>query len=802
MPLTYNSPAENENTDVFMPLYTGKRRRTRTLTLNDQLPAARGHDQSSINLFDKEQLAKLLIHALRELGFNNSAQALQEETGGIQVESSVVQTLFNIIRNGDFEKITLSLLSQLPLKYGTLSLEPINGVLHDIQKHEIETCELSNCNKEESIEAKTNGEPSNEDDNFIELSKLSSIKEDNSMKIENILSESTDWQKVIIQMQRELKKFEALLPTSEKSYGPESIIQLISIVEIMVLINREIFLELIFDQKDSPMAVLFLRNILRKFIQLWDSLLSMKNDLLDEDATFTPDNLLREMTTVLTSPVDWTQRSSMWQGSLTKSRGTLIEEISDYINPNDLVPRGRLVTLLKQAIKYQRSQDVLYMTDDSDNHMEDEIEEAGNLNSKTTTDLPNNKFNLLQDNTSSFQQIKFREEKTLLQNVDEIWFLQFSPDGRYLASASADSLTDRKIIIYDVENDFQVYKVLGGSDQCVLYLSFSPDSRYIVSCPFNEVANIYDIHAKGEPTFINPKRENGIVAEIIQPVDSFQIPGSTSATGASPNNCGGPPRIWCCDWFHTAEHEGRFIVGSPDREVVIYDLKSKTVLLKLSASTCATPASINSINQPANEPFPRVHDLKITADDRYLILMPHQGNIDIYDLLDFPNNEMVEKNEVVMDKVVLPRISRLNIPRRMTCISLPQTRDFGSPLASLLLVSLQSNELQLWDFEEQILVQKYLGQKQEQFIIRSCFGYNDKLIVSGSEDGKIYVWDRINGNIIGVLTAHVADRPVPNGSNKKSGKNCNVVVWSPSDKSLFASGGDDGYIKIWRVGKG
>ncbi|GCF00124.1 hypothetical protein ZYGM_003171 [Zygosaccharomyces mellis] len=756
MPVSYGL---SQNPEIFMPSYTSRKRSR--VSSSDSGSFNGRHEPASLNLFDKEQLAKLLIHALKELGYENSAITLQRESGGIQVESSVVQKLFHVIRTGQYQRVTLALLAQLPSKYGTLYVEGMQL----------------------SMDSKY-------------------IQEDCSMKIDNIISQGTDWKVVVAQMEQELKNFENFWQaTGKAALHSQTLVRLITIVEVMVLINREIFLELIFEQKDSPSAVLFLRNILRKYIQLWDSLLSLENEFLDEDATFTPENLLREMTTVLTSPLGSAQRSSVWRGSLEKSRETLIEEISDYINPNDLVPRGRLLTLLKQAIRYQRSQGAFSISDDNDN----ELDEQMNVDGEDEDLTYQRKFNLLQDNTYNFQQIKFVEEKTLVQNVDEIWYLQFSPDGKYLASASSDSLTDRKIMIYDVESDFQVYKVLAGNDQCILYLSFSPDSRYIVSCPFNEMANIYDIHSKGEPTNINPATRNGIVAEVIQPIDSFQIPNQSSPTATNSDvgssTCGGPPRIWCCDWFHTPEHSGRFIIGSPDREVAIYDMNKKSILFKLSGSTLQPSDSLTSLNQPLTEQFPRVHDLKITFDDKYLILMPHQGNIDVYDLSQFPTVDMLEKNEISMDKVTMTRFSRLGVQRRMTCVSLPQLQDPTNPLSSLLLVSLQSNELQLWDFKEQILLQKYFGQRQEQFIIRSCFGYGNKLIASGSEDGKVFLWDRINGNIVGVLTAHMADRPVPSGSTRKFGKNCNVVVWSPKDKPLFASGGDDGYIKIWKVVK-
>ncbi|KAG0249184.1 hypothetical protein DFQ27_000303, partial [Actinomortierella ambigua] len=93
-------------------------------------------------------------------------------------------------------------------------------------------------------------------------------------------------------------------------------------------------------------------------------------------------------------------------------------------------------------------------------------------------------------------------------------------------------------------------------------------------------------------------------------------------------------------------------------------------------------------------------------------------------------------------------------------------------------------EIHLWNLAEGRIVRKYSGQRQGLFVIRSCFGgYNERFIVSGSEDCKVYIWHRDNGNLIQVLEGHT--QPVT------------CVAWSPTHPTLFVSGSDDHTIRIW-----
>ena len=65
-----------------------------------------------------------------------------------------------------------------------------------------------------------------------------------------------------------------------------------------------------------------------------------------------------------------------------------------------------------------------------------------------------------------------------------------------------------------------------------------------------------------------------------------------------------------------------------------------------------------------------------------------------------------------------------------------------------------------------------------EYRIRSCLAMQDSMIISGSEDGKIYTWDLLTGNIIASIDAH-------------EGKVASAVTWNRG-KTEWASAGTDG----------
>ncbi|EEP79122.1 conserved hypothetical protein [Uncinocarpus reesii 1704] len=118
----------------------------------------------------------------------------------------------------------------------------------------------------------------------------------------------------------------------------------------------------------------------------------------------------------------------------------------------------------------------------------------------------------------------------------------------------------------------------------------------------------------------------------------------------------------------------------------------------------------------------------------------------------------------------------------VTCINI--SRD-----SKYMLVNMSQGEVQLLDLETAEVVRHYSGQKQGQYIIRSTFGgAAENFVVSGSEDSKVYIWHKENCKLVETLEGH--------------SKGCvNAVAWNPKDPEMFASAGDDRKVKIWTNGQ-
>ncbi|TPX70416.1 hypothetical protein SpCBS45565_g01741 [Spizellomyces sp. 'palustris'] len=98
------------------------------------------------------------------------------------------------------------------------------------------------------------------------------------------------------------------------------------------------------------------------------------------------------------------------------------------------------------------------------------------------------------------------------------------------------------------------------------------------------------------------------------------------------------------------------------------------------------------------------------------------------------------------------------------------------------LVSSLDSTLRLFDKENGELLNDYKGHKNDEYRLISCLSNTDAHVISGSEDGNIYMWDLVEGNLLRTIKAH--DRAVT------------CVAYHPK-KAVMTSSSVDGMVKVW-----
>jgi WD repeat-containing protein 26 len=104
--------------------------------------------------------------------------------------------------------------------------------------------------------------------------------------------------------------------------------------------------------------------------------------------------------------------------------------------------------------------------------------------------------------------------------------------------------------------------------------------------------------------------------------------------------------------------------------------------------------------------------------------------------------------------------------------------------ANLILISLANQGLHLWDVKDRVLVHRYQGAIQNSFMSYGTFGgIDENFIASGSEDTRVYIWNKRSEQAICVLEGHT--------------RNVSCVSWNPVYLGMIASSSDDGTVRIW-----
>ncbi|TPX35046.1 hypothetical protein SmJEL517_g02394 [Synchytrium microbalum] len=116
--------------------------------------------------------------------------------------------------------------------------------------------------------------------------------------------------------------------------------------------------------------------------------------------------------------------------------------------------------------------------------------------------------------------------------------------------------------------------------------------------------------------------------------------------------------------------------------------------------------------------------------------------------------------------------------------------DIGQPVTSVcysndkncLLISTLDSTVRLMDKDNGQVLNEYKGHLNKEYRVTSCLSHTDAYILSGSEDGRIVIWDLVDGSLVRILKGH--DRVV------------SAIAYAPK-MPVAVSGSIDGVVKVW-----
>lgn len=498
------------------------------------------------------------------------------------------------------------------------------------------------------------------------------------------------------------------------------------------------------------------------------------------------------------------------------------------------VPPNCIQEIINQACTYQKQQNPFYLPPRT------KAEKLLRLSEDHESHLPGKNFNIFNHHFKN-QYFSSKLIHNLTNNTNEVWFAKFSPLGKFLATGSGDG----KLILYDVVNNFKVIKTLASSSaidnaafvppgtkptadsKSIIYCCWDPNEEYLVSSCLDTIIRVWHV---GKLLEKSKKRSSRSSKE-----------GSNDYKLLSCFTLGENIRSWTCAFLpNPVNGKPRFIVGSPDKVLKLYDVagnelfdfhgniyesnfndessqdvnmedaeleeddndaEQEETLLGLvdidsdqdGKKKFKTPVN-KKVDKRLKEYFNRVVDFVVSPNGRILVTIDRNNQLQFF-------NIPLEFNQ----GATTTRIASIQLGTKVNSCSISNNGKY-------LLLNVGPEEIQLWDisgfgdggdvthFDLPILYRKFYAHNHASSVIRSSFGYlvqetnEEELILSGSHDGFVYVWKLHTGQIITRINAHEGA--------------CNMVDWNimgsrPTRKNsrdygkLWCSVGDDKNVKIW-----
>ncbi|KAI9101155.1 WD40-repeat-containing domain protein [Phlyctochytrium arcticum] len=389
--------------------------------------------------------------------------------------------------------------------------------------------------------------------------------------------------------------------------------------------------------------------------------------------------ILQELASYIMCPnTDVLREKAKWDGAKGTSRTILLHDLQKHVASAMMIPDRRLDELLNQAIQLQKM-NCLYH----------------NVESESTS--------LFVDHSCDRNRFPCITTHIFEEHADEVWFLSFSHDGNYLASASKDMTA----AIWSVV-DWRLTQVMAGHTNAISFLSWSPDDSKLLTASNDNTLKVWNTRTG---TCINTfsRHTDTVTACAWLPSGEQFISGSVDKH----------IYIWSLDgaiihkWSNVratdlaVARDGSVLLANSEKKIRIYNLQDKTEMGSLPESD-----SITSIN--------------IAADCRHVLVNLSTQEVHLWDL----------QERRLVRKYIGQKQGRFVI---RSC--------FGGLHQNFILSGSEDSLVYVWHRERGVLIESLPGHSG----CVNCISWNPKrnMFASASDDHTIRVWglpSSANGN--------------------------------------------------------
>jgi len=331
-------------------------------------------------------------------------------------------------------------------------------------------------------------------------------------------------------------------------------------------------------------------------------------------------------------------------------------------------------------------------------------------------------------------------------HTDEVWNIEWSHDGVFLASASKD----RSVIIWRM-----------GFNVCL------PDQE--PSLREHSIEHVLSDHPYPVDNIVWSSDDSLLLTSAEHVIKLWAVKTAVCIRTLDGHSEPVTALVWLPD-------NSGFISGSLDRKIILWDADGE-----MRESWPANPL--------------RVTGLAVSPDNSRLVVIGFQTQPPRAATIDSsPTADCQDKDAVVAYLSSNGDENRMNVYDLVTKEML-STIAFGSYLTSVrvsedslyALVNHAPGEICLFDLITGQRLRKFTGVQQTRHVIRSRFGgIHSRFVASGSEDGNVYIWHQDTGSLMQVLNGH--------GTGS-----VNSVSWNLHDGRVLASCSDDHTVRIWEV---